>query len=83
MNDKAAQTVSHYLLSPPRTLRDACRQTGRDNGGERCPICPVRDLCESDDRWLVRGISSGLEFVDLSQRARRVVRDNASRFKRR
>jgi hypothetical protein len=33
-----------------------------DNSGERCPICPVRDLCESDDRWLVRGISSGLEF---------------------
>jgi hypothetical protein len=62
MNDKGAQPVSHYLLSPARTLRDACRQTGRDNSGERCPICPVRDLCESDDRWLVRGISSGLEF---------------------
>jgi hypothetical protein len=28
MNDKGAQPVSHYLLSPARTLRDACRQTG-------------------------------------------------------
>lgn len=60
MADKAAQPVSHYLLSPARTLRDACRQTGRDDNGARCPVCPVRELCESDERWLVRGISSDL-----------------------
>jgi hypothetical protein len=35
------------------TLRDACRTAGYDEGGRRCAICPVKDLCENDDRWLV------------------------------
>lgn len=47
-------TVSAYLLTPPRTLREACRRTGHDGGGTRCPTCPIRDLCVSDERWLVR-----------------------------
>lgn len=52
-DDKSTGPVRPYLLSPARTLRDACRQTGRDIDGARCPVCPVRDLCESDERWLV------------------------------
>jgi hypothetical protein len=51
--DKSADPVSPYLLSPARTLRDACRQTGHDENGRRCLTCPVKDLCDSDERWLV------------------------------
>ena len=47
-------TGSAYLLTPLRTLRDACRHTGHDDGGTRCPTCPVQALCESEERWLVR-----------------------------
>jgi hypothetical protein len=54
MIDDEAHSVSAYLLSPARTLRDACRQSGRDENGLRCAICPVKDLCESDERWLVK-----------------------------
>jgi hypothetical protein len=52
-DDKSTNPVSPYLLSPARTLRDACRQTGHDDNGTRCPTCPVKDLCESEERWLV------------------------------
>ncbi len=38
----------------PRPLAEACRATGHDRAGERCPECPLRILCESDRRWLVR-----------------------------
>ena len=58
MIDNAAQPVRHHLLSPARTLREACRQTACDKGGERCPICPIKALCENDERWLIRGNSS-------------------------
>jgi len=44
MNDEAVESVSPYLLSPARTLRDACRQTGHDNDGKRCPHCSLKDL---------------------------------------
>jgi hypothetical protein len=43
-----------FLWSPARTLMEACREAGRDNGGRRCPDCPVRDLCKDESRWLVR-----------------------------
>ena len=78
MIDNAAESISDYLLAPVRRLRDACRQTGCDNDGARCPLCPVRDLCETDERWLVRGISSIATPVDLDQRDRRAPRDNAT-----
>lgn len=39
--------------SPPLSLRQACVRAGLDRGGERCPECPVRQLCQSDMRWLV------------------------------
>ena len=43
-----------YLTSRACTLGEACRETGHDQGGERCANCPLRNLCESEDRWLVK-----------------------------
>jgi hypothetical protein len=43
----AGDEVSSYLLTKPRLLRDVCRATGRDDGGWRCPVCCVREFCES------------------------------------
>jgi len=37
----------------PRSLGEACRETGLDDEGERCPACPLRHLCENETRWLV------------------------------
>ena len=53
MNNNEAEPVIRYLLSPACTLYDACRQTGHDDDGNRCPCCPLKDLCESEERWLV------------------------------
>lgn len=39
--------VSPYLLQPKRSLFVACRQAGRDRGGDACPLCAVRDICET------------------------------------
>jgi hypothetical protein len=38
----------------PRPLVEACRASGHDRAGARCPECPLRALCESEERWLVR-----------------------------
>lgn len=38
----------------PRSLRQACIATGLDRGGQRCPDCPVKALCQSELRWLVK-----------------------------
>ncbi len=48
MKEPSIQPGSRYLSSPARTLHDACREAGRDNGGKACPGCPVRDLCEAE-----------------------------------
>jgi hypothetical protein len=53
MLDNLATSETRYPVSPARTLRDACRKTGHDDGGKRCPTCPLKDLCESEERWLV------------------------------
>lgn len=37
----------------PRPLLEACRASGHDRAGGRCPLCPLRVLCESEERWLV------------------------------
>jgi len=37
----------------PRSLGDACRELGLDDDGQRCPECPLKTLCESEERWLV------------------------------
>jgi hypothetical protein len=44
-------------FSSARTLRDACRQSGRDEGGRRCPACPLKYLCENDERWLIPSLT--------------------------
>ena len=46
-------TVGHSS-GPPCSLREACTRAGLDRGGERCPDCPVRDLCDSEQRWVVK-----------------------------
>lgn len=53
MHDNLAMPEGGYPVSPARTLRDACRKTGHDDSGKRCPACPLKDLCESEERWLV------------------------------
>ena len=42
-----------YLLSPARSLREACRETGRDAEGKAGVDCPVADLCEREARRMV------------------------------
>jgi hypothetical protein len=37
----------------PCSLGEACRESGLDEGGERCPNCALKQLCESETRWLV------------------------------
>ena len=44
------------LGSTPCSLREACLKAGLDRNGTRCPTCPVRDLCESDVRWVVKAL---------------------------
>lgn len=39
--------------SQPRSLREACRKAGLDEDGERCADCPLKQLCESEARWLI------------------------------
>lgn len=46
--------ISPYLLSPARSLGEACREIGRGAGGAHCPVCRLRELCRSEARWLVR-----------------------------
>jgi hypothetical protein len=54
MKDKEmAKSERSYLRSPARTLREACLETGYDEAGKRCPVCPVKELCESEERWMV------------------------------
>ena len=43
-------TESPYLLSPARTLREACHEIGRDADGRLCADCPVADLCAKKAR---------------------------------
>ena len=38
----------------PCSLGEACRESGLDEEGERCPRCALKELCESETRWLVR-----------------------------
>lgn len=40
--------------SPPLSLREACARAGLDQNGDRCPECPVRDLCGSELRWVMQ-----------------------------
>jgi hypothetical protein len=37
-----------------RSLRQACVEAGLDRGGQRCADCPLKALCQSELRWLVK-----------------------------
>ena len=50
-HDGTPETVR---LGSPSSMREACVRARLDRGGERCPGCPVRELCFSELRWLVR-----------------------------
>lgn len=54
MNNTTPDPQLRYPLSPALSLRDACRKQGYDNTGARCPGCPLKNLCESEERWLVQ-----------------------------
>jgi len=57
MNTKLTHPASADPLSPALTLRDACHRTGHDAGGNRCPDCPLKGLCENEKRWLIERVS--------------------------
>jgi hypothetical protein len=42
--------------APPCSLRQACRKAGLYRGGARCPVCPLRSLCQSELRWLIKTV---------------------------
>jgi hypothetical protein len=52
--------TSEYLLRPIRTLRTICTEAGRDDNGQACPTCLVRDLCELIERRLGANSTSGV-----------------------
>ena len=54
MSNTAPDPRTQYPLSPALSLRNACQKKGYDNSGTRCAGCPLKDLCESEERWLVR-----------------------------
>jgi hypothetical protein len=37
-----------------RSLRQACVEAGLDRGGQCCADCPLKALCQSELRWLVK-----------------------------
>jgi hypothetical protein len=54
MSKTAADISMNAPNSPALSLRLACRKTGYDDSGRRCPGCPLRELCDSEERWIVR-----------------------------
>jgi hypothetical protein len=54
MVDGPPKPASPMPYRGPRVLAEACRASGHDRAGGRCPECPLRTLCESEERWLVR-----------------------------
>ena len=59
MVDGPPKPASAAPYPGPRPLAEACRATGHDRAGRRCPECPLLALCESDRRWLVRQAEEG------------------------
>ncbi|HJU17758.1 MAG TPA: hypothetical protein VJ770_14985 [Stellaceae bacterium] len=54
MVDGTPKSVNTAPYPGPRPLVEACRASGYDRAGGRCPECPLRALCDNDKRWLVR-----------------------------
>ena len=53
MNRSGINGHDNRPLSPAMTLREACRKSGFDEEGVRCAVCAVREMCDSDERWIV------------------------------
>jgi len=59
MPDTQPQTEAVTPPPAPCSLRQACIRAELYRGGERCPGCALRTLCQTDMRWLIR---SGREY---------------------
>jgi len=53
MSKAKPKSADPFPSRAPRSLREACQSIGLDEDGARCETCPVRELCESELRWLV------------------------------
>jgi hypothetical protein len=54
MTDTGNATHASVPLASPCSMREACARAMLDRGGKRCPACPVRELCQSESRWVVK-----------------------------
>ena len=54
MTDTGNATHVSAPLASPCSMREACARALLDRGGERCPACPVRELCQSEARWVIK-----------------------------
>jgi hypothetical protein len=57
MSDEQRWAIDRSAISSSVSLRQACARAGLDRGGRRCPDCPLRDLCQSELRWLVKSVA--------------------------
>jgi hypothetical protein len=46
MKYRGIRSRPFFLSSPARSLREACKEIGRDESERRCPRCPVKSLCK-------------------------------------
>ena len=53
MTDPQSNGKTGRPASLAMTLRQACRESGLYGDGSRCPVCRIRHLCQSDERWAV------------------------------
>lgn len=63
MTSTASDPQTSHPLSPALSLRQACCKTGYDNNGKRCPGCSLKELCDSEERWIVRLTASATRVL--------------------
>jgi hypothetical protein len=56
MTDSEHGAIDPEMAPRPCSLRQACRAAKLYRGGERCPDCLLRVLCQSELRWLVKTV---------------------------
>ena len=54
MSETGSRTQAAAPSAAPCSMREACARALLDRGGARCPDCPVRELCQSEARWVVK-----------------------------
>ena len=54
MLDDRLRAIDPEPRSRPRSLRQACVEAGLDQDGQRCLYRPLKGLCRSELRWLVK-----------------------------